>query len=666
MEVANAATFAGVAVALVAMGAILPRAGVLELLAAVPLAIVAHRHRPRAVLVAALAGSVLGFVTAGLDAGLAVLACAVIGGVVGTLHRHGRGVGTLLALALVLGPAAALTVDGLLFVFAALRTLLSGTIRGIVSGFTTALRLLPPARGLADVLDQVVSAAARAWWVWLFVLVAVAVPVAMLVVWWLLSAVLARLDRLAAPQVADSLDNPVPDRDPAPLPVDLVDVSFRYSDAGPDALTGIDLHLDRGQFVVVVGQNGSGKSTLGRVLAGAAVTGGAVRRPGGVGLGRFGGTALLTQRPETQVLGNTVGEDVVWGLPAGHDTDVDALLAEVGLTGAAGRGTTGLSGGQLQRLAIASALARRPTLLISDESTAMLDAAGRDTLLNLLASLPARHGMTVVHITHSAAEAARADRVIQLAGGVVVADRPWPDQPPPVPARVGVATPATAAPTGPPVLTVREVDHWYGYGTPWAYRALRAVNLDLRAGDGLVITGHNGSGKSTLAWILAGLTRPTSGVCLLDGEPVDRQVGSVAVAFQHPRLQVQRPTVAEDILAAAGRRGTPPDDRAAAELVDRALRAVALLPALAGTSIEALSGGQLRRVALAGLLAGSPRVLILDEPLAGLDPDARRALIDTLCALRAGGLPLIVISHDPDDLGAAVNRTMRLDNGTLT
>jgi energy-coupling factor transport system ATP-binding protein len=521
-------------------------------------------------------------------------------------------------------------------------------------------------------IDRFTAAAILEWRLWVFVGIVVAVPVAMIVVWWLLSAVLSRLDWITG---GDFLDTVVTDpgrrisnEGCAPLPIELENVRFRYPDAETDALSGVNLRLEHGQFVVVVGHNASGKSTLARVLAGAAVSGGAVRRAGAVGLGRADGTAMVLQRPETQVLGTTVREDVAWGLADRHGIDVDTLLAEVGLAGMADRSTTGLSGGQLQRLAIASALARKPALLISDESTAMIDPVGRESVVSLLASLPRRHAMTVVHVTHSDHEAALADRVVRLSRGAIVSDRLRRDdrQPAQTVHEQSMGRPEPmAVPSGAPLMRLRDIEHWYGYGTPWAHQALRNVTLDLHPGEGLLITGHNGSGKSTLAWILAGLTRPTRGVCLLEGKPVSEQVGSVAVAFQHPRLQLQRPTVGEDIRAAAGQRQRPSDDPEAMALVERSLRSVGLSGQLADARIDSLSGGQMRQVALAGLLAAQPRVLILDEPLAGLAPDTRKNLLDALIGLRRQGLPLIVISHDLDGLGAACTRTVHLDDGTL-
>ena len=149
------------------------------------------------------------------------------------------------------------------------------------------------------------------------------------------------------------------------------------------------------------------------MLAGREPTSGTVERPGAVGLGRLGGTAVVLQHPESQVLGTRVADDVVWGLPPGTETDVDRLLSEVGLDGLAERDTGGLSGGELQRLAVAAALAREPALLIADEVTSMVDQQGRDALMAVLSGLTERHRTSLVHITHYNDEADSADRVDQ-------------------------------------------------------------------------------------------------------------------------------------------------------------------------------------------------------------------------------------------------------------
>ena len=263
----------------------------------------------------------------------------------------------------------------------------------------------------------------------------------------------------------------------------------------------------------------------------------------------------MFQRPELQVLGVRVGDDVVWGLAHPERVDVPALLDRVGLRALADRETSTLSGGELQRLAVAATLARRPRLLISDESTAMVDVAGRAQLLSLLRSLVDDDHIAVVHVTHNPAESAAADRVIALDRGRVVTPPPAVGAAPVVPAAAPLA-----APDAPrryrrqpePLFVLRGVGHVYSRGTPWEHRALTGIDLRVDRGEAVLVVGHNGSGKSTLAWVLAGLLDPSEGSARLEGVPLRQLVGQVGVAFQHARLQLLRPTVAAEVTAASG------------------------------------------------------------------------------------------------------------------
>jgi energy-coupling factor transport system ATP-binding protein len=159
---------------------------------------------------------------------------------------------------------------------------------------------------------------------------------------------------------------------------------------------------------------------------------------------------------------------------------------------------------------------------------------------------------------------------------------------------------------------------------------------------------------------MAGLTIPTTGACLLDGRPTHEQVGAVALSFQAARLQLMRSRVDLEVASAAGFSHRDQGRVAAA------LASVGLDPALAARRIDQLSGGQMRRVVLAGLLACSPRVLILDEPLAGLDAASQRGLLRLLEDLRRErGLTVVVISHDFVGLEGVCPRTLHLHNGML-
>lgn len=655
LELATASVLGGVCVALVIVGWFFPHASALGALAAVPMGVVAHRHRPRALVAAAVAASSVAFLIGGTGPIYGVVSCAVVGGLVGDGKRRGWGFGRTLAAASVLGPALAGVAVGLLAVFASLRRL---TLAQITNSWTGVRRILDHVgflHGTVHVLNRLVATAVRDWWATVIVGVTVGVLAAVIVAWVVLGAVLDRLEWIRA---ADTLGVPPDDRPIGPVPVVLDGVGFRYPASTVDALAAIDLRVEPATWVGVVGHNGSGKSTLARILAGRPATVGRVDRPGSSGLGRPGGTAIIMQRPETQVLGIRVADDIVWGLTPDQvaGVDVDAALAAVGLSGMGDRDTSTLSGGELQRLAVASALVRGPRLLLSDESTAMVDEAGRRRLTELLARLPAERQMTVVHVTHRHEEVLGADRVIRLDGGRIVPRML------PVPGtnghreRRGHCPPPSSTR---PLLVAAHVSHTYNAATPWAQTALTDLDLTVNAGEGVLVVGGNGSGKSTLAWILAGLTRPSAGTVEVDGKTVSPESGQVALAFQHARLQLQRPTVRSDVRAAAG------VSRLGAEA---ALASVGLTPALFATRrIDQLSGGEQRRAAIAGLLAHRPRVLVLDEPLAGLDEPSRAGLLAVLADLRsAAGLTLLVISHDLEGVGAVCERTVHLDGGRIT
>ncbi|MHB1929461.1 MAG: ABC transporter ATP-binding protein [Acidimicrobiales bacterium] len=675
VELATAAVMGAVTVILVLAGWLVPHASALMGLAVVPMAVVAHRHRPRAVVAGAVAAATVAFLVVGIGPVPTVALCAVVGGIAGHAHRREWGWWRVAAAALVAGPVLGGLTDLALVAFASLRRLTLRNLRDTWVGYARIIDRARPLRPVTREITPWVDTVIRDWWQTVLVVLVVVTFVATVVTWHYVRGLLRRLalvpveDRLAPEQ---SGPRPADIAAPVPVPVELSDVTVRYPRSSDDALAGVSLCVQPRQRTVLLGPNGSGKSTLARLLAGRAPTSGFVARGGPVGLGRPRGTAVVSQQPESQVLGIRVADDVVWGLPASWDVDVDALLAEVGLAGLATRETSGLSGGELQRLALAAALARRPQLLIADEVTAMVDAAGQDGIVALLGRLPADHAVAVVQVTHRAGEIAGADRVAVLERGRLVADGRPEDIPAPVAAGdrpaifsavhgEGLLVVDHASSTYPVhaegLLVVDHASHTYAARTPWAQPALCDVSLTVDAGDGVIVLGDNGSGKSTLAWVMAGLLRPSSGGCLLAGRPVTQQVGSVALAFQHARLQVLGTTVGADVRAAGG---------VEADAGRAALRELGLDPAvLWDRPVDELSGGQLRRVALAGLLAADPRVVILDEPLAGLDEESRAALLAGLGRLRRErGLTLVVISHDLEAT-AICDRVARLDAGRL-
>ena len=657
---AQAAVTGALSAALAIVSIVVPFAGGVSLLVAVvavPMGLLGYRYRLRVLLAAAFAAATITFLIAGISGFMVVLNCAYVGGLTGIIKRRGRGTPTVVAVSIVAGIVNGLWIIAILTVLERLRTLtfeaLTANVEGLLSFLTSAPVIGEVYREPAEIIRHWFGLALRNWPVLIMFYSIFTLMIVSLVGWWVLGRVLERLRGI--PDV-HKLEVPDETGPVAPVPVTLRQARFRYPGAHHDALRPVDLTIDAGEHVAVVGANGSGKTTLMLLLCGRPPTSGSIERPGAVGLGELGGTAVVMQHPESQVLGSRVADDVVWGLPPGTQTDVSGLLDEVGLTGMAERDTGGLSGGELQRLSVAAALARQPGMLIADEITTMVDQRGRDALLGLLNGLTERHRMALVHITHYSSEAEMADRTVNLSGSVdnmVMVDDAA------IAPRVAPATPAP--PSGRPVLQLNGVGHVYADGTPWAKPALRDVTFTINQGEGVLIHGGNGSGKSTLAWIMAGLTEPTTGECLVEGTPAEDSVGDVAIAFQAARLQLLRSRVDLEVASAAG--FSPYDT----PRVVAALATVGLDGALAQRPVDQLSGGQMRRVVIAGLLARHPKALILDEPLAGLDAASQRGLLRLLTDLRRNtGLTVIVISHDFAGLEELCPRTLHLANGVLT
>ena len=636
--------------ALAIVSVVVPFAGGVSLLVTVPMGLLGYRYRLRVLLAAAFAAATIAFLISGISGFMVVLNCAYVGGLTGIIKRRGRGTPTVIAASIVAGIVSGLFIIAALMVLVRLRTLTFEAITANVDGVVSVMSQFEPFRESAAQTRAMFGTALQYWPVLMMGYAIFSIVVVSLVGWWVLGRVLERLAVIPDVHKLESLTETGP---VAPLPVRLNEARYRYRGADHDALRPVNLTIEAGEHVAVTGANGSGKTTLMLLLCGREPTSGVIDRPGAVGLGRLGGTAVVMQHPESQVLGTRVADDVVWGLPPGTRTDVSGLLSEVGLAGMEERDTGGLSGGELQRLAVAAALARQPALLVADEITSMVDQRGRDALLGVLSGLANRRSMALVHITHYNSEAQIASRTVNLSESldnmVMVAHAAPPTQA------------VTAAPRGgAPVLELSGVGHEYGSGTPWAKPALRDVSFTVNEGEGVLIHGGNGSGKSTLAWIMAGLTAPTTGSCLVRGRPAHEHVGDVAIAFQAARLQLLRSTVDLEVASAAG--FSPYDTNR----VVAALATVGLDGSLARRRVDQLSGGQMRRVVIAGLLARWPQALILDEPLAGLDAASQRGLLHLLTDLRRNaGLTVVVISHDFAGLEELCPRTLHLDNGVM-
>ncbi|MEI7545392.1 MAG: ATP-binding cassette domain-containing protein [Mycobacteriaceae bacterium] len=660
VEMAQAAVMGALSAALAIVSVVVPFAGGVSLLVTVPMGLLGYRYRLRVLLAASFAAASIAFLIAGISGFMIVLNCAYVGGATGIIKRRGRGTPTMIAVSVIAGVLNGLWIIAALTVLARLRTLTFEAMTANVDGVVSVMSQFEPFRQSAAQTRAMFTTALQYWPVLMMGYAIFTMMIVSLVGWWALSRVLERLRGIPDVHKLDALTETGL---VAPLPVSLSQARFRYPGADHDALRPLSLTIETGEHVAVIGANGSGKTTLMLLLCGRQPSSGRIDRPGAVGLGQLGGTAVVMQHPESQVLGTRVADDVVWGLPPGTHTDVGRLLGEVGLAGMEERDTGGLSGGELQRLAVAAALARQPSVLIADEITSMVDQRGREALLSVLSGLADRHQMALIHITHYNNEAEIADRTVNLSDSVdnmVMVGSAAAPAPTPNLSR-NVVSNSTATPNSTvPVLQLDGIGHVYANDTPWAKTALRDVSFTVNEGDGVLIHGGNGSGKSTLAWIMAGLTKPTTGSCLVRGRPAHEHVGDVAIAFQAARLQLLRSRVDLEVASAAG---FSPWDTGR---VVSALATVGLDGSLARRRVDQLSGGQMRRVVMAGLLARWPQALILDEPLAGLDAASQRGLLKLLTDLRRNsGLTVVVISHDFAGLEELCPRILHLENGAV-
>ena len=454
--------------------------------------------------------------------------------------------------------------------------------------------------------------------------------------------------------------------------IELTGFGWRYAGRRAWAVRDVDLRIERGERVLLLGLSGAGKSTLLVALAGL-LTDESGERAGTIAVdGRAG---VLFQEPQTQLVMARCGDDVAFGpenlgVPAAAIWPrVRAAVDAVGFGYPLDRSTHALSGGEQQRLALAGVLAVQPSVLLLDEPTANLDPPGAALVRQVLARLDT----TVVLVEHRVAEALPlVDRVVVLTPDGIRADGTPAD----VFARYGdeladggvwvpdhpVLPRRAAAPAGAPLLTARSV------AVPGR---LAPTDLDVCAGAAVAVTGPNGAGKSTLALALGGLLRPGSGTvratpALAGADAAARpphawraaalatRIGSV---FQNPEHQFVTGRVRDELALGPRRAGAAPES--VRSTVDDLLTRLRL-DRLAEANPYTLSGGEQRRLSVATALATAPRVLVLDEPTFGQDRRTWTELVDLLAKLRDDGAGVVAATHDEDFVDALADRTVRL------
>lgn len=489
------------------------------------------------------------------------------------------------------------------------------------------------------------------------------------------------------------------------------------------AVKDIDFLADKGEMIAILGRNGSGKSTFARHLNGLLAPHEGTVIIGGRDLTKVSGltairrqVGMVFQNPDNQIVGNTLAEDIGFGLEnlgiESHDIwdKIDEMLELTGLAAYKYSNTSRISGGQKQRLAIASAMAMSPECIVLDEATSMLDPQGAKDMLNLVLKLNREKKITVIMVTHKISEALMTDRVYILDNGRIVAHGVPGDVLPDVerlktygleiPVRmkneagipidicseykkkqlqicqkVGTAADHvidhgnTLKDLKKCIVELQKVSYSYVNGNE-TFKALSNIDLKIYEGQVLAVIGQTGSGKSTLLQMINKLIVPQSGKVYLyetdvqsvrNIKEIRRRIGYV---FQFPESQLFESTVLKDVMYGPINFGMSKSE--AEQSARNALKLVGVPEEYEDYSPFELSGGLKKRVAIAGILAYEPDILILDEPACGLDGESKEQLWNLIRTLnREKNVTIILVSHDMEDVYEMSERVLLMDHGKV-
>jgi energy-coupling factor transport system ATP-binding protein len=496
--------------------------------------------------------------------------------------------------------------------------------------------------------------------------------------------------------------------DPASTAVAVDGVTFTYHGAERPALRGVSFTQAAGETIGVMGASGAGKSTLAKCLNRIVPE---FEDGDFHGVIRIAGESLEVLRVcdvapkvgivfqdfESQLFSTNVAHEVAFAMEqvgmdrSEMDRRIMPALEAVGLRGFEHRDPMSLSGGEKQRLAIASVLALRPSVIVLDEPTTDLDPEGRAEVFDLIAKLRAQ-GLSLIVIEHESEELRAADRIVVLREGEISADGPPAEvfartelltacgvRPPGLGHALGLlgidaqpksveqaydaivrayprlatnqignganSHPESSMPVASAFIGIENVSFSYAGGP----RVLDAIDLKVEAGEFLAIVGQNGSGKTTLAKHIVGLLQPAAGRVTIDGK--DRALmrpaetaRAVAYVFQNPDHQIFAATVEEEVAFGPRNFGLAEDE--IRRRSDEALEAVGLQDERQSDPFL-LSKGERQRLAVASVLVLRPRMLILDEPTTGLDHREQLRMMALVRDLNKAGIAIVIITHTP-------------------
>lgn len=519
--------------------------------------------------------------------------------------------------------------------------------------------------------------------------------------------------------------------------------SYKNSDETGDdffkVLDDINLDIEDGEFICILGHNGSGKSTLARHLNGTLcgdkgevlVNSRSTSNKDELNLWEIKkDVGIVFQNPDNQIVATIVSDDVAFGVEnlgldrATMQYRIDKALKSVDMYHLKDSAITNLSGGQKQRVAIAGVLAMEQKCIVLDEPTSMLDPKGRSEVLETIKALN-KQGITIILVTHFMEEAILSDRVLVMdKGKILLDDSPISvfknvdllksiklDVPPSVEIWHSLCsiknnlndtyidftdlslesfaktlslnyikkdiTPISipsACKNDMPMMDFKNINYIYNKGEMFEKVALKNINLCINDGDFFGIIGHTGSGKSTLISLFNAILKPTfinddeSYILLQNKNIKDFNLKElrtkIGVVFQYPEYQLFEESVYKDVAFAPKNMGLSKEE-IHTRVID-ALDFVNIDESYFKKHPLDLSGGEKRRVAIAGILAMKPKLLVFDELTAGLDPFSRDDILNKIIKMQKElGLTVVLVSHSMEDIAKCCNKAIVLNNGEI-
>ncbi len=467
--------------------------------------------------------------------------------------------------------------------------------------------------------------------------------------------------------------------------VSLQNIRFSYDGGKTWILDGIDLEIAYGQRIAIIGKNGSGKSTLAKIIAGLSSPDSGIVTLCGIKVFETNNVdpkayqkaresiGALFQSPEDQIVTTVVEDDVAFGLEnlcASKEFmkhNINNALRAVNMENQRFSNPSNMSGGQQQRVAIASSIAMQSKLLVLDEPTSMLDSCAKADVDKLFETLQTR-GTTIVQVTHKISECKNADRILMLENGklrdvcISKLEGFCKEKSPAVIESKSMTENPKKSNTA---IEISNLNVCYANSQS---PIIRDYSLSVKAGEIVAIMGKNGCGKSTLAKAICGLIKYDSGSVYINGIKISEKTSksqmreirkNIGYVMQLPEQQLFAQTVFEDVAYGPKNFGLE-----GCELDSRVLNTLKSLHIehLAQKSPFELSGGQQRLAAIAGVLACNPKILVLDEPTAGLDFESAEILRRILNDLHNKGVTIIVVTHDLNEAKSLGARIVTLDS----